>query len=158
VRDGAPLHPDCRAAVDDAAHLLESLGHRVEESHPDALDENKLMWRHFTDIVACHAVMTIQQQEEIERSTRTRKTSKSGRVPSLSAASVFRPRATCRQFNWCTARRVASWWSAQGFDLLLTPTIASPPLPARHTDGDARGSTSGNRALDGASSSFSRSD
>ena len=30
-RDGAPLHPDCRAAVEDAAGLLESLGHRVEE-------------------------------------------------------------------------------------------------------------------------------
>ncbi|MEU6084398.1 amidase [Streptomyces sp. NPDC047108] len=31
---GAPLHPDCVAAVEDAARLCESLGHHVEERTP----------------------------------------------------------------------------------------------------------------------------
>src|SRR5947207_3602120 len=33
----APTHPDCRAAAESAARLLESLGHTVEPSHPAAL-------------------------------------------------------------------------------------------------------------------------
>src|SRR5262245_14399213 len=35
----APLHPDCAAAVRDAARLLESLGHTVEKKHPAAIDD-----------------------------------------------------------------------------------------------------------------------
>ncbi|MGH7819809.1 MAG: amidase, partial [Candidatus Binatia bacterium] len=35
----AKLHPECVKAVEDAGRLLESLGHRVELSHPDAYDE-----------------------------------------------------------------------------------------------------------------------
>lgn len=34
--DGQPLHPDCSAAVEYRARLLESLGHDVEEAAPDA--------------------------------------------------------------------------------------------------------------------------
>ena len=64
-KDGAPIHPDCRTAVENAARLLESLGHRVEESHPVALDENKLMWHHFTDIVSCQTVSAIEQYEQL---------------------------------------------------------------------------------------------
>ncbi|MEO6033038.1 MAG: amidase, partial [Burkholderiaceae bacterium] len=32
---GVPLHPDCKAAVEDAARLCASLGHAVEEASPE---------------------------------------------------------------------------------------------------------------------------
>jgi amidase/6-aminohexanoate-cyclic-dimer hydrolase len=48
---GAPVHAECRAAVEDAARLLESLGHHVEPARPAAGTE--AMMRAWTDIVAC---------------------------------------------------------------------------------------------------------
>src|SRR5439155_1689735 len=44
-------HEDCAAAARDAAHLLESLGHTVEEAHPAALDDPEVCQR-FTLVVA----------------------------------------------------------------------------------------------------------
>lgn len=32
---GTPVHPECVQAVEDTAHLLEGLGHRLEEAKPD---------------------------------------------------------------------------------------------------------------------------
>src|ERR1700751_4309664 len=40
-KGGSPLHPDCAAAVEEVAKLLQSLGHSVQESHPAALDEHE---------------------------------------------------------------------------------------------------------------------
>jgi amidase len=130
-RDGAPLHPDCRAAVEGAAGLLESLGHRVEESHPDALDENKAVWHHFTDIVSCHAVFAIEQYQQI-----VGRNISAEDVELMTWYFVERGRdlpATryLSSVQWVHgwARRVAQWWSEGGFDVLLTPTIATPPPP-----------------------------
>jgi amidase len=127
---GAPLHPDCRAAVEDAARLLESLGHNVEQSHPAAVDEEDFS-RHFGTVVECHAMMTLQQigqvlgreinKEEVELWTWT--TAERGRdvLATRYLASV----------HWLHlwTRQVARWWSEERFDLLLTPTIAEPPPP-----------------------------
>lgn len=130
-RDGAPLHPDCRAAVEDAARLLESLGHRVEESHPDALDEMQLASRHFTDVVACHAALTIEQQQQI-----VGRKIEPADVEVLTWYWVERgldipATRYLSSIQWLHgwARRVEQWWSERRFDLLLTPTIATPPPP-----------------------------
>ncbi|SEA31195.1 amidase [Rubrimonas cliftonensis] len=58
--DGAPIHPDCRAAVEDAARLLESLGHHVEEARP-TVDVAGLMdaW---TTIVACGTALWVRER------------------------------------------------------------------------------------------------
>jgi amidase len=129
--DGAGLHPDCRLAVEDAAQLLESLGHWVRESHPGALDENKLMWHHFTDIVSCQTVSAIEQYEQIVGRKLSAEDVETGtwyfveRGLDISAASYL------ASIQWVHgwARRVARWWNGEGFDLLLTPTIATPPPP-----------------------------
>jgi amidase len=127
--DGAPLHPDCRRAVEDAARLLESLGHRVEESNPGALEENRLMWHHFTTIVSCQTVGALEQYEQITARKINAEDVEVGtwyfveRGRNVSAASYL------ASIQWVHgwARRVASWWSEQGFDLLLTATLATPP-------------------------------
>jgi amidase len=130
-RDGAPLHPDCQAAVQDATQLLESVGHRVEESHPEALDENRLMWHHFTDIVSCQTVSAIEQYEQIAEHKINPEDVEVGtwyfieRGRNISAARYL----SSIQWVHGWSRRVARWWSDQGFDLLLTPTIATPPPP-----------------------------
>ena len=125
----APLHPDCAAAVAETARLLQSLGHTVEESHPAALDEPDF-GRHFADVVAAHAVMTLDQlgtlfgrkltPEDVEPWT----WNFVARGIALSAAQYL------AAIHWLQVwtRRVAGWWSA-GFDLLLTPTLAEPPVP-----------------------------
>jgi amidase len=127
--DGAPLHPDCRAAVEDAARLLESLDHRVEESHPEALDENRLMWHHFTNIVSCQTVSAIEQYEQIAGRKINAEDVEIGtwyfveRGKDVSAANYL----SSIQWVHAWARRVAHWWSERGFDLLMTPTLATPP-------------------------------
>jgi len=111
------------------ARLLESLGHTVEESHPAALDEHEYI-EHFSDVVACHTVEAFGQlgqlvgkpvtQRDVELWTWT--FAERGR--GLSAAQYL------SAVHWLQVwtRRVAQWW-ADGFELLLTPTLAEPPPP-----------------------------
>lgn len=55
--DGAPIHPDCAAAVEAAARLLAGLGHHVEPALPRA--DVRGMMRAWTDIVACGTALWI---------------------------------------------------------------------------------------------------
>jgi amidase len=128
-RDGAALHPDCREAVEDAARLLESLGHRVEESHPAALDENRPMWHHFTDIVSCHTAFAIEQYEQIVGRKIVADDVEFGTWYLFERGRGIPPARYLASVQWLHgwARRVAGWWSEPGFDLLLTPTLATPP-------------------------------
>jgi amidase len=125
----APLHSDCVAAVESTGRLLESLGHRVEESHPAALDETDFAG-FFTDVIASHTVATLDligtmigrklTAEDVELWTWQMASRGFGLTAAQYLAAV----------NWLQvwSRRVADWW-ADGFDLLLTPTIAEPPVP-----------------------------
>jgi amidase len=45
---GAPVHPDCVAAAEDAGRLLESLGHTVEAEHPKAMDDPEVTQQFIT--------------------------------------------------------------------------------------------------------------
>ena len=123
-----PVHPDCVGATQDAARLLESLGHRLEESYPPALDDHKTRGRHFWAVLTSQVAASLDawskktgqtlEPDVLELNTRT-------------AAEIGRTR-TARRYveavEWLhtDARRIADWWE-QGFDLLLTPTMAEPP-------------------------------
>jgi amidase len=119
----------CVSAVDDAAQLLESLGHAVEESHPAALDESEFSAR-LIEVFACHTAMILDQigtamgrkltAEDVELWTWTL----GSRAFVMSAAQYL----AAAQWLHVWSVRVARWWS-DGFDLLLTPTIAEPPVP-----------------------------
>jgi amidase/6-aminohexanoate-cyclic-dimer hydrolase len=60
--EGAPIHPDCAAAVHAAGRALEALGHRVEPGRPDA--DVAGMMRAWTDIVACGTALGIRSALE----------------------------------------------------------------------------------------------
>jgi amidase/6-aminohexanoate-cyclic-dimer hydrolase len=51
--EGAPLHPDCVAAVERTAKLLDSLGHHVTHWTPEAQIDVPAMMQAWTRIVAC---------------------------------------------------------------------------------------------------------
>lgn len=124
--DGYLDHPQCREAVANAARLLESLGHHVEESAPPAMFEEELV-RHFGAIIAADTEAAFRAFEmslgrrigddEIEpRNAAYRRTGKA-----LGAVAYLQSRAWIGLW----ARRMAYWWTE--YDLLLTPTLGAPP-------------------------------
>lgn len=125
---GEPVHPDCVAAAERAARLLETLGHHVEISHPAACDEPDRISA-FIPIWATLAAsnldaygaalgreLTADDVEpltwlQVEHGRSQRGTDFLDAITKMQAFS----------------RRVLQWW-ADGFDLLLTPTLGEPPL------------------------------
>jgi amidase len=118
--------PQCRAAAAGAAGLLESLGHHVEESSPDAMFDEDFT-KHFTTIIAGDTEATFRafeaalgrpiRDEEIEaRNVAYRRGGEE-----LGAVAYLNSRLWIGQW----ARRMAAWW--EDHDLLLTPTLGAPP-------------------------------
>jgi amidase len=122
------LHPDRAAAVAEAARVLQALSHTIEESHPPALDEIDFT-QHFLDLVAAYTAMDVGQLGALFGRKLTAEDFEPwtwnlvARGAGISAADYL------AGLHWLQvwSRRVAGWWSG-GFDLLLTPTIAEPPV------------------------------
>jgi len=120
------IHPECLAATTGAAKLLESLGHTIEDSYPEALLDPGLGGSQ-TSALNRDLVMIIRGLGEILGRPATRDDVE----PYLWSATEL-PSATAdeyiaaRQWLFRWRRRVVQWWSA-GFDLLLTPTVWEPP-------------------------------
>jgi amidase len=118
--------PQCRAAVANAARLLESLGHHLEESAPAAMFEPDIA-RQFNIIIAADTEATMQAFEmllgrpigEDEIEPRNAAYRRAGQQ--LSAVAYLQSRAWFGMW----ARRMADWWTSH--DLLLTPTVGAPP-------------------------------
>jgi amidase len=127
-----PVDPDCVAAVEDAARLLESLGHSVETAHPAALDEPAFIgW--FGTVVSTSTARDLDIW-----SAATGRAIGAADVEAYTWALAEMGRAVTgpryiEAIDWLRShtRRVADWW-ANGFDLLLTPTLAVPPPPLGH--------------------------
>ncbi len=123
------VHPDCVAAAEDAGRLLESLGHHVEQSHPDAFADPEIfgpfttLWTtdtaHYLDDFSDLVGKPITE-EDVEPLTWA--LAESGRAVT---GAQFREAVRLMEE---VGRRGAAWW-AGGFDLLLTPTLGEPPLP-----------------------------
>ncbi len=121
------VHAECKSAVQQAATLLESLGHHVEYAYPRALEEGELQ-QHFGTIVMASLAAEVARwieavgeppgEEDFE--IHTKYLLAGGRE--ISALRWIESHVWLQSF----ARRVASWWDS-GFDLLLTPTMAEPP-------------------------------
>ncbi|MFM1863087.1 MAG: hypothetical protein RLZ26_1609 [Pseudomonadota bacterium] len=119
---GAPVHAECRAAVHAAARLLESLGHHVAPARPDA--DTGAMMRAWTKIVGCGTALSVTRA--LGRDPRP------GEVENLSLGAV-RYGATLSGADYLEAvgqihaygREMAGFF--EGWDMLLTPTLAEPP-------------------------------
>ncbi len=132
VMTGAPamisaVHRDCAAAAEDAARLLASLGHAVEPSHPAALDEVEFS-RMLGTLVSSWTARDLDYW-----SARTGRPIGAADVETYTWALAEMGRSVSavqyiEAVNWLQGytRRLAQWWT-DGFDLLLTPTLAEPP-------------------------------
>ena len=125
---GDDVHPDCAAAADDAAGLCAGLGHEVEEWFP-AFDVRAAR-RAFLALVATGVAASAQRgavllgrdltREDLEPGTWTLVTA--GRF--LGAEGLATAQATVAAVRAAIAKAIA----ARGVDLLLTSTLAFPPL------------------------------
>ena len=130
--DHTPAHPEAGIAVREAGRLLETLGHRVEESYPKALDEqllHEIGWIPVSASVAheldAYAKMTGDPIRESDVEPATWAMAERGRA--LAAPEYLEAQEALHAYG----RRLRSWWrelpGESGFDILVTPTMAEPP-------------------------------
>ncbi len=131
---GGTVHPECVRAVQEAAKLLEKLGHRVEEAAPD-VDGRDLARSYVTmyfgqvaSSVADAKAKTGARDEDFELDTR---------ALALLGRSVSAGEYVTARKKWNDYTRALGRFHEK-FDLYLTPTTAHPPartgelaMPAR---------------------------
>ncbi len=119
------VHPDCVAATEDAARLLESLGHQVEEATPE-VDADAFTFAFLTMVAAelgadlefCSRVLGRRpRRRDLEPATWA--------LGLLADAFSAREYATALRTLERVGRTVGRFFEEH--DLLLTPTLASPP-------------------------------
>ena len=122
------LHPDCKAAVKDAAQLCQDLGHTVEEvsavqlSQPDLPQTFVLIFSCFVGHVVAYWERELGKkirQDELEPSTwalyqDSLKTT---------GAAYLVAQEELQRFS----RKIASWYHTGNYDVLLSPTMRIPP-------------------------------
>jgi amidase len=119
-------HPDCVAAAEGAARLLESLGHHVEASHPEALDDESYIekflvrWTSGVDYGLRYWERRTGQPigpDDVEPLTWA--------LAEQGRAHTAGEYLEAMEYAQLTSRAGAEWW--ERYDLLLTPTLALPP-------------------------------
>jgi amidase len=133
---GAPVHEDCKAAVDQTARLLEELGHQVEEAAPD-VDGGALLVA-FMTVWSTGAAQLIDAVAGL-----------TGRAPGLDnleglTLGIYEMgrAASAPQYlqAWADLHRSARAMGrfTAGYDAILTPTLGAPPLPVGAIDTGGR--------------------
>lgn len=124
---GDTTHAECRVAAEDVAALCGALGHQVDEAHPP-VDKGVLRWAYLA-IVAVGTARTIAESAAlVERPGRAREfepeTWMLGLIGRSLPAHLYQE--AIDQVHSCR-RRMAAFF--QSYDVLLTPTLAYPPVP-----------------------------
>ena len=123
------FHPDCEAALKDAAQLCENLGHIVEEIDANQLSHPTmpLLYGHIFSCYLGHAVAYWEKelgkkigQKDLEPVTWMRYQSGVGR----SGGDYLVTIEEVQKFS----RKIARWYHEGSYDLLLSPTMCIPPV------------------------------
>ncbi|MDX1645599.1 MAG: amidase [Longimicrobiales bacterium] len=121
------VHPDCVAAVRDAADLLEALGHDVVEDHVEI--DGPTFARAFLTVVAGELGADVDDGAEMVG----RRPRRNEMEPSTWALYLLSDALSAKEFaealRWVEVmgRDVGRFF--QEYDLLLTPTVSTPPPP-----------------------------
>jgi amidase len=113
-----PVHPDCTAALRSAAALLEDLGHEVEDAAPPwaipgLVDAFITVWQVGPTL---YPIPDPQLLTPLNR-----------RLAEVARATSAAEYANAVLQLQLASRRIVSFWNV--FDIVLTPTIALPPVP-----------------------------
>ncbi len=126
---GGPVAPECTAAARSVAALLESLGHAVEQAWPEALEDTTLAHRFGALWSANMGVNLRRFEEQLGRPLADNEFEPMNRVQAEFAARVSSVDYALGLSAVSHFRRAVQAWWADGWDLLLTPTVAELPLP-----------------------------
>lgn len=123
----ATVHPDCVAAVRDAASLCESLGHQLEEVQPE--HDRDLITKSYLEVIAANTAAGIASAEKARgrRSAPGEWEDETWLAAMLGRAISGAEALTAIQSLQTESRRLARRFAA--YDVILTPTLAQPPLP-----------------------------
>jgi amidase len=113
----APVDEVCVAALDDAARLLVELGHDVEEATPEWHDERLLEL--FARVWQVSPALFARDLELLEPLNRAL----AEEAAQTSSVAYVQATAALREL----ARKIVAFWD--DYDLVLTPTLAQPPVP-----------------------------
>jgi amidase len=124
---GIPVHEHCADAARQAGTLLESLGHEVVEATPEWDDDGYIenfikIWTAATG-EEIHTYGRISGRE-IELSKLEPLTRQMVEIASSFSAVDY---LVALEYLQRLARRIVSFWGE--YDILLTPTLAQPPIP-----------------------------
>jgi amidase len=125
---GVEVHPDCSEAMMAAARLCEELGHEVEEGAPEF--DGVAMEAAITKLMSADLAAGIQ---EIENATGRKATPENVEHCNLLIAERGRELkavellGALQLFTDLSRKVVAPFF--ERYDVLLTPTLASPPVP-----------------------------
>ena len=130
VPDGRMVesHPDCRAAVEHAASLLASLGHHVEPGEPATLHDPEWVPRFLSIWVVGVAMELAEASQTIGRAIDQHEVEPLTWALAGLGKLISGP-AYASAWRWIhrASRRIAQFW--ERYDLWLTPTVTSPPMP-----------------------------
>ena len=125
--NGAPTHPECVAAAEDAARLCRELGHEVTEANLE-VDAEKLREATLT-VISANLRATLEDraavlgrpftQDDVELATFFMAQGAASRDAAAYARAIRVLHASGRQVGHFLTR----------YDVILTPTLATPPLP-----------------------------
>jgi amidase len=124
----AAVDAECATAVEETAKLLESLGHTVVVAAPAALDDATLLETFTIVMLAAVRADIIDLERLIGRPVTADDVEAPTWANSEAGAAIDAGSyvdALVRMQGW--ARRTIAWWLDDGFDVLLTPTLAEPP-------------------------------
>lgn len=121
---GTPVHADAVAAVEQAAALLDGLGHDVQPAEPEI--DGVALARDFMTMWSAQTAATI---ERIKQATgaRNRDFEVDNRLLAASARAVRAADYAASRERWNVHTRALAAFHER-FDLLLTPTLAGPPV------------------------------
>jgi amidase len=132
--NGFAVDPEVRRTVTEAAGLLEDLGHRVERSHPAAMEEAEFLDR-WMDLLSPSVTLLFSELEELKGAPLER-----GDAEEMAwwwrdhgAAISAADHAANQVWRDHHRRRMAAWWDE--FDLLLSPVLPVAATPLGYFDG-----------------------
>lgn len=127
---GVAADPECAAAVTRTGRLLEELGHKVETGHPAPLAEEEFI-THFTNMVAVAVAADIDAwSRRLGRAIAQSELEPGNAMFSALGSAITAPHYVA-SVDWMHGfqRRMARWWTEDGFDVLVTPVLNGTPPP-----------------------------